>query len=355
MGLRRQLHGHQSAPWIGASALEKLGWPKPQGLLMSLRQQRQMGERLRRREMGHWRGPESGPGTRRCTERCALERVHQPKRPVLSLIGIEFRKPIALLLLTLRCGLGQPNAPGGGGGPSARRVALSFDLSSSSPCGRRTTTTTAAAGRGSLGVVVGRCRDPGGGGRWDDALYDGRRRRRAVTSSSSSTTGGRVLSRITSADGRFSFVVVRAIEEDVDDDVVVGTTAGMATTTANIAAAAAAGTARRGGGEGLVGKLFGNSDYDRISPTASLSSSSKKKKTNTSSSSSDFFCSSLPPSSPKSLSLSLARVVSAAAARGDAIDRHNDHDNNVTTNCTGRDEGKTMENRVRTSSIVLLS
>ena len=38
--------------------------------------------------------------------------------------------------------------------------------------------------------------------------------------SSSSTTGGRVLSRITSAaDGRFSFVVVRAIEEDVDDDV----------------------------------------------------------------------------------------------------------------------------------------
>ena len=60
---------------------------------------------------------------------------------------------------------------------------------------------------------------------------------------SSSTTGGRVLSRITSAaDGRFSFVVVRAIEEDVDDDVVVGTTAG-ATTTANIAAAAAAGTA----------------------------------------------------------------------------------------------------------------
>ncbi|KAL3805749.1 hypothetical protein ACHAW5_003829 [Stephanodiscus triporus] len=42
----------------------------------------------------------------------------------------------------------------GGGGPSARRVALSFDRSSSSLCGRRTTTTTtAAAGAGVVGLL----------------------------------------------------------------------------------------------------------------------------------------------------------------------------------------------------------
>ncbi|KAL3785855.1 hypothetical protein ACHAW5_011224 [Stephanodiscus triporus] len=181
------------------------------------------------------------------------------------------------------------------GGPPPPHVALSFDRSSSSPVREEetTTTTTAAAGRGVAFFTT-------------------------PEASSSAAAGPAVEEEVRRAS---SSSVVVAIPEEAGGGMTRSTTAAAAAAPSSSSSSSTTGegplphyvrrreifrtltttsaSGRRRGDDGreccgrpqrpdgeagrrrgLVGKFFGNSDYDRISPTASLSSSSKKKKTN---------------------------------------------------------------------------